>query len=243
MKLLLCIDDTDNLESIGTGEVLENLCEDLKERGLGTGGFVTRHQLYIHEDIAYTSHNSSMCTAVTADDPEALVAFSRSYMDTSCAAGSDPGLCVLKLTEGEEYLPLKEFGQKAKVAVVKKQDAYDLAKTYEGSLWLSEHGGTGDGVIGAIAGIGLRLTGMDGRIKGKIIPEVDGEVLTVGEYMKKYAIEQVVDENGAAVPKEDQLRFFEATKAVFMNSLVTSTVKKEDGYWVPDRKKLKKRGQ
>ena len=29
MKLLICIDDTDNLDSIGTGQLLENLCADL----------------------------------------------------------------------------------------------------------------------------------------------------------------------------------------------------------------------
>ena len=58
MKLLICIDDTDNLDSIGTGQLLENLCADLAARGLGRGGFVTRHQLLIHEEIEYTSGRS-----------------------------------------------------------------------------------------------------------------------------------------------------------------------------------------
>ena len=60
-KILICIDDTDDLESIGTGELLENMCRELEREGFGTGGFVTRHQLYICDEIAYTSHNSSMC--------------------------------------------------------------------------------------------------------------------------------------------------------------------------------------
>ena len=46
-------------------------------------------------------------------------------------------------------------------------DAYLLAEQFP-ELSLSEHGGTGDGVIGALAGVGLRLSGSDGRIKGKI---------------------------------------------------------------------------
>ena len=29
MKLLICMDDTDNLDSIGTGQLLENLCGHL----------------------------------------------------------------------------------------------------------------------------------------------------------------------------------------------------------------------
>lgn len=59
---------------------------------------------------------------------------------------------------------LIEFGKMAKQAVTNKQAAYDLAR--ETGIHLSEQGGTGDGVIGAIAGIGLRLSGNDGRYCG-----------------------------------------------------------------------------
>ena len=65
MNIFICIDDTDNLESIGTGEVLEELMAALDAQQLAQCSFVTRHQLFIHPDIAYTSHNSSMCCAGT----------------------------------------------------------------------------------------------------------------------------------------------------------------------------------
>ena len=54
--LLICIDDTDSLDSPGTGQVLEELLACLAEEGLGLGSFITRHQLLIHPDIPYTSH-------------------------------------------------------------------------------------------------------------------------------------------------------------------------------------------
>ncbi|NLI93380.1 MAG: hypothetical protein GX434_14710 [Peptococcaceae bacterium] len=61
MKLLICIDDTDNLESKGTGEIASEMQAIIQEKGWGTYGFITRHQLILHPDVPYTSHNSSMC--------------------------------------------------------------------------------------------------------------------------------------------------------------------------------------
>lgn len=61
MKFYLCIDDTDNLNSIGTGTIAEQILKKIIEKGFGPCSLVTRHQLFIHPDIPYTSHNSSMC--------------------------------------------------------------------------------------------------------------------------------------------------------------------------------------
>lgn len=58
----------------------------------------------------------------------------------------------------DEYLKaadLVDFGRRAKNEVLTKDLAYDLAVKL--GVPLSEHGGTGDGVIGAVAGSGLRL--------------------------------------------------------------------------------------
>ncbi len=67
MDLLICIDDTDDIDSRGTGEIAELLAQGLTEGGLARCGRVTRHQLLIHPDIAYTSHNSSMCFPAEID--------------------------------------------------------------------------------------------------------------------------------------------------------------------------------
>ena len=61
MEILVCIDDTDNIESRGTGELASMLADDLENNGWGLCRPVTRHQMLIHPDIPYTSHNSSMC--------------------------------------------------------------------------------------------------------------------------------------------------------------------------------------
>jgi hypothetical protein len=61
MTLLIAIDDTDNAESIGTGRLSRMLAEELTKQGMIRQTSVTRHQLLVHPDIPYTSHNSSAC--------------------------------------------------------------------------------------------------------------------------------------------------------------------------------------
>ncbi len=51
MRVLVGIDDTDNLDSRGTGELASELATAIDANGWGQSGFVSRHQLLIHPDI------------------------------------------------------------------------------------------------------------------------------------------------------------------------------------------------
>ncbi len=239
MKILICIDDTDNLDSIGTGELLESLCDELMRLGLARGGFVTRHQLFISDKIAYTSHNSSMCSEAEAQDIEKLLDFSRQFIAENAAEGSDPGLCVY-VYDDNDTSSLTRFGLRAQSEVLNKELAFTVAEGYKGTVFLSEHGGDGSGIIGALAGVGLRLTGNDGRIKGKLYPEKEGEILTIKEACEKYSLGQAVNEKtGETVRESDLMRFETVTKAVYKDFMMTLLVNEKDGFWVPNPKKVK----
>jgi hypothetical protein len=166
MKILLCIDDTDNLESRGTGELAGILAEEIEKRGWGLTRFVTRHQLLVHPDIPYTSHNSSMCfeADIQSEALDQVIDHAAGFLERESAPGSDPGLCVSVLDRLPDSEAIIAFGKEAKRSVLSKQQAYDLAQRL--GVHLSEHGGTGQGVVGALAGVGLRLSGNDGRLKG-----------------------------------------------------------------------------
>ena len=56
MVLYIALDDTDTLDSIGTGRLAREIAEDLAREFPVYA--VTRHQLFVHPDIPYTSHNS-----------------------------------------------------------------------------------------------------------------------------------------------------------------------------------------
>jgi tRNA(Ile2) C34 agmatinyltransferase TiaS len=159
MKILLCIDDTDMLGGKGTGKLMEELSANLSGYMELTSGFVSRHQLFVHESIPFTSHNSAMCreVAINEENIPLLIERSKVFLEGESAPGSDPGLCVVlreKLTK-EELVNLIAFGHRAKREVLTKRMAYALAEKSK-HVHLSEHGGTGQGIIGALAGCGLR---------------------------------------------------------------------------------------
>ncbi len=187
MRVLLSIDDTDNLESRGTGYRARELGHNLTRDGLAELKGVSRHQLYVHPDIPYTSHNSALCLDIDwhggalAD----LAPYVRDYLGRTSAPGSDAGFCIAPYHEVSDEVV--EFGRSAKETVLTKADARALAER----TGLHLEGVTGDhgGIIGSIASVGLRRTGQDGRfvwVKG--VRDLEG-VTTVGHLLGETGID------------------------------------------------------
>ncbi len=216
---LVCIDDTDMPGTKGTGWLVQALCEELGQKYPVQSSAISRHQLYVHEDIPYTSHNSSMCFEMTLSkgNPNPVIAFMAQYLETRCAPGSDPGLCVAALDEALDRESLIEFGLNAKKTVLSKAAAYDLAR--DTGIHLSEHGGTGQGVVGAIAGVGLRLFGNDGRYRGWFHLGAPGEVVSVAHLCQYPFIDEVVTPKGESLPEDTLMQIgSERTKTVRIHS-------------------------
>jgi hypothetical protein len=58
MKILISIDDTDNLESPGTGALASQIAADLESNGWGQSSFITRHQLLVHPTCSSFQRNT-----------------------------------------------------------------------------------------------------------------------------------------------------------------------------------------
>jgi len=216
MTVFVCIDDTDSLESRGTGELADLLAREVEKRGWGSCGSITRHQLYVHPDIPYTSHNSSMCFNVSMAEEHlgALTEFAADFLAGESAEGSDPGLCIAVSEHMRRTDRLIEFGYLAKRAVIEMKDAFGLAS--EAGVHLSCHGGTGQGVIGALAGVGLRLGGNDGRMRGSLqISAVDG-VVRVKDLLEHPEVDAVRNMEGVSVDPEDRVRLVDKVKTVLL---------------------------
>jgi tRNA(Ile2) C34 agmatinyltransferase TiaS len=84
MQLLIGIDDTDNKESRGTGFNARQLGHLLTKEGCEVMN-ITRHQLFVHNDIPYTSQNSSACLNVIAKDIEKVKQLSLDFMRKAAA--------------------------------------------------------------------------------------------------------------------------------------------------------------
>ena len=231
MGIYICIDDTDNLESIGTGEVAERIGVAVHDRLGLASTMVTRHQLLIHEDIPYTSHNSSMCFELPggkACHVGAVIRIAEETIVESMAPGSDPGLCVVCDPDNTTRKKLSDFGKTAKEKVVSKEAAYRLAK--ELNIHLSEHGGTGDGIIGSMAGVGLRLSGNDGEVKGGL-KNIETGVFRAEEFLQRLDIDRIVEVSSGRCIQEGSIQFRKRSKSVLRDGCFTLLVEEADhGY-------------
>ncbi|MBQ6585375.1 MAG: hypothetical protein IJH83_01035 [Coriobacteriales bacterium] len=176
VSIILCVDDTDDeTKSTSTGKVAELIASAVPSMGGRMRLGITRHQLLLREDVPYTSHNSSMCfeASLPSGRVDALRTHAIEVLARECVPTADPGLALAVFPRRSADAPdvsaaidaLIAFGQRAKVEYCSKRSAYDLAARIPW-LSLSEHGGDGQGVVGALAGVGLRLSGADGRFRG-----------------------------------------------------------------------------
>ena len=156
--LFIGLDDTDNLDSRGTGHLARVIAADLASDYALLG--VTRHQLLVDPRIPYTKKNSSAAILLDGEgdtDLRAIAEQARNRMLTEYVDGSDPGLCVAQHVPAE----VVAFGQRAQREVVTRQEATVLAAGH--GITLMGLGGDEGGVIGALAAVGLAATGQDGR--------------------------------------------------------------------------------
>ena len=236
MILYLCIDDTDQIGTKGTGELAEELAARIQQLGLGRCSAVTRHQLYVHESIPYTSHNSAMCFAIRQPGAIATIRnLAIDHLNKESAAGSDPGLCLYQGGDDASRRALIAFGYQAKNEVLTKTQAYEMAERCGAQL--SEHGGTGDGIIGALAGIGLRLGGNDGRYKGQFQAPEGGEHFTVAQLLRETSLEQVLSLSHESLSPTERVCLEGKRKAVLLNHRMTLLVSREGQHWVNAQKR------
>jgi len=191
MRLLIGIDDTDNKESRGTGYNSRQLAAAIEAENLGKVRGITRHQLFVHPDIPYTSQNSSACLEVTTNNYNEIKVFCRNFMLQIGAVGSDVGLCIIrKDIVSEEII---KWGVDAKSIVLKMDDAVE--KVHRNEIYLEGLTGTKDGIIGALAAVGLRAGGNDGRFiwlnSKKNLRDIEHDIHKVEDLIKNTGIDMV----------------------------------------------------
>jgi tRNA(Ile2) C34 agmatinyltransferase TiaS len=155
--LFVGLDDTDNLESRGTGYLARQIAGAMARNGEVIG--VTRHQLLVDPRVPYTKKNSASAILVRGDglDVETVMERVRALMLADFHPGSDPGLCVAESVPAA----IIDFGRRAQREVVTQQEARELAA--QCGIPLVGLGGDEGGVIGALSAVGLAACGDDGR--------------------------------------------------------------------------------
>jgi hypothetical protein len=165
------LDDTDTLEDPGTNQLARHLVRELA--GDYNGRIIIRHQLLEDPRVPCTKKNG--CASIVFDpvgwapptnDHEAekrwamptLLERLRAIIIPWCPAASDPGLCV---TESVPQAVI-DWGLRCQRELVTQAEARKIAADH--GIHLEGLGGTQDGVIGALAAVGLMATKNDGRV-------------------------------------------------------------------------------
>ncbi len=167
MMITVGIDDTDTLDSPGTNQLAKSIVAELADRFECV--FILRHQLLDDPRVPYTSQNGSASIWLRtigeverAASKEALcdVVFEefRAGLLKRFVPGSDPGLCVTT----DVPKAIAEYGLRCQRELMSQEIPRELAQ--EHGIRLAGLGGTEDGVIGALAAVGLAAGKNDGRI-------------------------------------------------------------------------------
>lgn len=153
------IDDTDTLDSPGTNQLAKELARMLAADFACR--MIVRHQLFFDPRVPYTSKNGSASLTLAPRGDYDLLQLTQRIKDRMLAwfvPGSDPGLCVATSVPPA----VTSFAHQAKQDLVTQDEAHAVASAC--GLHLEGLGGTNGGVIGALAAVGLIITGDDGRI-------------------------------------------------------------------------------
>ena len=167
MILSVGLDDTDTLVSPGTNQLAKSIVSDLADRFECV--LILRHQLLDDPRVPYTSKNGSASIQLKPIAPELESASEEMLCDLLFEAfrvglkqrfvlGSDPGLCVA----ANVPRAITEFGLRCQREFIPQSVPRQLAR--EHGIRLEGLGGTQDGVIGALAAVGLAAGRNDGRV-------------------------------------------------------------------------------
>jgi hypothetical protein len=130
-----------------------------------------------------------------------LIALCREFLLRESAPGSDAGLCVAQRDQANQ--DVIAFGRRAKQDVLVAREAETLAQS--SGIHLEGLTGTRIGVIGALAGIGLRAGGDDGRylwLPG--LRDLSG-VVGAGALSAQLGLNRIETEDGEAVGPDDRI--------------------------------------
>jgi len=239
MTLLIAIDDTDNPDTIGTGRLARMLADRLLEEGLIGDLSVTRHQLLVHPQVPYTSHNSCACIAAETchADRGRILDATVAFLHDNFHDGANPGLCIADQQAVSQRMI--DFGRSAQQEVLTIAAAHRLSEQ-EDKVMVRWFGETGQGCIGAISGVALRSTGMDGRFIGLDgIRDLDG-VMTVGQILANAAIHAVMSEQGERLSPDALVDTTGWVRPSLYDGRPVFFVTRKDEAWQPAEKRKKK---
>ena len=255
-KVYVSIATTDGSEAAAAAAqaAAESICA---QYGVKVNMGITRHSLLSADDAAVT------CFDVNLPEGAAEEAFRTACTQAFAEGGADAGVCVLPiLMEDSEdglhediaahadkrrvdkikrdYEEMIRFGQQARLRPVTEDEARQSAGAFERVL-LEDNGNGVKGMIGALAGVGLRLSGENGSFLGEYdmtsfsSRKFGAVAQCIGGFRGQYGIDPLfTDRSGGALDFHDRIRLLSGVEAVLSSgrfSIVCAYG--DDELWTP----------
>lgn len=218
-RTLIAIDNTDSPDSRGTGFLARQLGELITMNTLGQVLTISRHYLFPYADDPVSSSNSAICMEVMSENGKALQAFCADFLKDEARPEASPGLCIAPWDGISEQLI--DWSREAKKGNVKMQDALRISR--EENIFLKGWRG-GDGRIGALAALGLRRSGNDGRfIWLERLRKLAG-AYTAEDLMALTAVDEIIDTKGEKINPDALIEVGEWVRPVLINHNITIIV-------------------
>lgn len=231
MRFLIGLDDTGSINSSSTSALACRLGLSLEAAGLGRLDSVTRHQLYASSQIADNPHNAAVCITFESEPEQQkeIEMNCRTFLLREYSSGSNAGYALASWVQ--VTVDVFNWARLVKSQKVKRSEAIVLARS--SGIAIAGLSGSGDGVIGALAAIGLRYRGDDGRflwLPG--LSEVIG-TYTYSELMRLVAFDRIENLRGRPPRPNDKIILGKEFQAVLREGrcvLLVEEVSTESGY-------------
>lgn len=223
MYFLLGIDDTDSHISQDTAALSLSLGRQLESLSLARLINISCHQLLKHPSIPHTNENIASCLLLDAESVRLreIDLVCRQTLLRESAPGSNAGYALAAWNQFDPDVVV--WGKTCKLTSLNRLDGMALARRCE--IAVAGILGNGNGVIGALAAIGLRFEGNDGWIHW--MPGLDSVrgVFTAMELTQRLAIDGIETERQKRPAITDRILVNDQVKPILADGRIILPVK------------------
>jgi hypothetical protein len=128
--------------------------------------------------------------------------------------------------EGQLADDIPKYGHRAKKEIITMDEAMELAGRR--SVYLDGFLNTRCGLIGALAAVGLRAAGNDGRLLWvRNLRETEG-IYTAGEYLRVTGVERIIGKDEVPIPPGARIKISDWCRPVMKNGYISLIVDKSE---------------
>lgn len=225
MNVYFALDDSRRTDGGGAGETLSQIIHAIEDQGWGHCKLPSRHRLYPHPETGCKKHNTAR--SFSADiEPQYLDGFMEyavRLIQSYETPGTNAGIAVAVPEQMQDIQALIDYAYRAKEGLVTREEILVLAD--RPGLYVHALSGNGNGIIGASAAVGLRITGNDGQFRGKLkLGTGEGYITTAADIIKNTYVEQIKNMKMADVGDNESVRMGEKVKVVLLDHKYTLMV-------------------